>query len=614
MREAEHSVHAPHQEIGDKAVERSHDRYVDEYDAAEQRFSAARGGGKDRVKRMLQGLRKQRNEPSVDLLDSHSDSSASEVDDKLQSGRTSPNKKDPAAWLTGIAKSSSNPSRGSHSALTHHLQDLCTSNEQAWDATQLRHLFDSVRRSDANSKDAAKALKGELKHGSDDLRQRAIKLLTLLFFHTGDRFRLQVAHKRFLDVLDDVYTDKKTSTRARGLLLIALSMLAYESQHDADLFTITKAYNKMKPADMPINGMPLDPQSDILRMPSSNDEDDAGFIQYVPLDDQHLHQPNPAHELNISTARPDTSDVQTPNAQLLPDSAAAEYEAYRHDAMRKMHQECNVARSNAHLLSETLIEHGLDSDLLAEFADKTASSNEFLASQIPWITAQAEESRARWISQDPRAASLSPRTEDEVLLDDLLDAHEKVAAAQSMLQQTQDRRREEEEEARILDRSMREMRMDRSALRQDPTTGDVYHVSHHEQRALDSGSRTASPARRPLPDISKHIGPGHAALLPPPMQTTLSAQSAPASMPSDVVSNVSVAHAGKTGGASLSNIDTSLANDTFDDSSSAIFTPVVPSQKALGKRRALSTDVQKDNVDTQQDSALLTRPPPALPR
>lgn len=48
------------------------------------------------------------------------------------------------------------------------------------------------------------------------------------------------------------------------MVLRVLSPLAYDFQRDADLSPITALFNKLKPADWPINGAPLDPDDELL--------------------------------------------------------------------------------------------------------------------------------------------------------------------------------------------------------------------------------------------------------------------------------------------------------------------------------------------------------------
>ena len=68
---------------------------------------------------------------------------------------------------------------------------------------------------------------------------RAARLLVILCRNSSDRFRLQIASKRFLDVYVKVAQSKKLRPDVKAMLLKALSVLAFEYQNDHDLSSIT---------------------------------------------------------------------------------------------------------------------------------------------------------------------------------------------------------------------------------------------------------------------------------------------------------------------------------------------------------------------------------------
>lgn len=671
-------------------AERPQERYVDQYDEHRVQDSG-REAGKDRVKRILFGRKKQQDRVEKQHEGGHEDSDEGSFEDKRtslrdnealnRSGRSSPKKgmeSMPPAWLDwkGLAKVGAKSEAG---AIPQQIAWLCSQDEQIWSQEMTKPLFDAVSRSEAASKEAAKALRKELKSGANEQTYHAVKLWALFFRHTGDRFKLQLANKRFLEALEDLYSDKRTSTQTRGRLLVGWSMLAHESQSDADLQPITKMFNKMKPGEMPTNGVPLDPDNDLFHTADETTQTtrvtlsaplEAGDDSFVPLPpDENLH----VHTDTESATRKHEHVVQ---------------QAARHaDDLHRLHEECNVARSNAQLLTETLIEDGLDALLLPEFAEKTRLSHDFISAQIPWASSQAEMSRQR--SEDRNKvkahAAQSGMTPEEALLQDLLDAHEKVVSVQGMIQEAEDRRREEAEEAQILDRSMREMRMDRSALVHDPETGNVYHYEDVPRRASmeetrPSGSRSVSPARRPLPEASTNVDAmqTQGGLLAPPMQVSLSSSSAPVGSAEQLDRSSTTASAPSTGNRTIVNQlyrggprpmqsqaglsspgqarntppappprllpdsstlasgraqnQQSTSSDGFSnkyDESSDIMTPIQPSEKALGKRRAVSIHgsspttesseapapftIPPSNATPDREDKLLTRPPPALP-
>lgn len=109
---------------------------------------------------------------------------------------------------------------------------------------------------------------------------------------SGKRIAGQIASKKFLDVLVELYRNKNTPAEVGRMILRVLSPFAYEykvrsfpsflsssqlilslpflsfpSQDDADLSPLTKAYNKLRPVSDPMNGTPLDPDDPLFSPP-----------------------------------------------------------------------------------------------------------------------------------------------------------------------------------------------------------------------------------------------------------------------------------------------------------------------------------------------------------
>ncbi|KAK4048427.1 hypothetical protein OIV83_004773 [Microbotryomycetes sp. JL201] len=131
--------------------------------------------------------------------------------------------------------------------------------------TQVSNAIDHLSSSSAASKEAAKALRKEFKHATPEAQERAVRLTGILMRNTDVRFREQVASKKFLADLSDMSANKKTDPRVKDMIVRVLSPLAFEYQRDADLNSITTLYNKIKSPEAPINGLPLDPDDPLLQ-------------------------------------------------------------------------------------------------------------------------------------------------------------------------------------------------------------------------------------------------------------------------------------------------------------------------------------------------------------
>lgn len=636
--------------------------------------------------------------------------------------------------------------------------------EQDW--MQILSLIDIIAQSDAGSKEAARALRKEFKYGSVDTQRRAVRIWALLTLNGSNRFRQQIASKKFLEAVEDTIASSKTPLSVKETMLRVLGVLAFEFRDDADLAGVTKCWNKVKPNDRRKDGEPLEddlfefrlpqprhaemqqqhrrsrsqrqpPQQDQqqLRMqgsaPSSTEAlrgaylgDDtasqrrssATSMPPPPTQQQQQQQPwshpNPHHQNATANHWPHTAPAMEPRTSSGPDivsnleAAAASMEArsashqssdttnFSHRApheivahdedVRRLHEECQIARSNASVLLDTLLHEGLHADtaeVVDEFYNKVVRSQDVIASQIPWASAQADRSR-EWASSGER------ETKEEKLLADLLDAHGRTSEAMRVVDEARRRIEEEEEERRVTERSKVEVRLDRSALMQD-SSGELYEMGRGRGAGLldvnegkqEGGSRSASPSKpysvtgaggqgapslpssgfssnvpstngsarisRPLPvprsdQSSSDSTSIRSAQFPPPQPPTLPPH--PTKAPGSINSTASNSLSGSThsrssqfalsppnphpssamstspaGGRSLPltpNLNirtdaTKASKNGAEEEEDDLQTPIVPSEKALGKRRAVS--VRYPTPPLRPTGTDASQQPPALP-
>lgn len=619
--------------------------------------------------------------------------------------------------------------------------------DQDW--MQMLPLIDMISHSEAASKEAARTLRKEFRYGTVDTQRRAVRVWALLALNASDHFRLQIASKRFLEAIEDTIASSKTPLSVKETMLRVLGVLAFEFKNDAELASVTKCWNKVKPNDRRKDGEPLEndlfefklPQprasAQQMQQPSSRrvsqrhsqpprrgadyhnpDLDalsppqqrpvtaDSAEQQQRPLSATFapLQQPPPVPASLQPQAAPPLQqqkwsrsnlplpclDSQThptvPNVSPLMvvdhhesgnatevvstlEAAAASMDTRsasmqsgdscfspHHDVLafdedvRRLHEECQIARSNAAVLLDTLLQEGLHADtteLVDEFYIKLTRSQDLIASQIAWASALADRSRL--------GASMNEKeTREETLLADLLETHGRSSEAIRMVEDARRRVEEEEAERRVTERSKVEVRLDRSALVQDSATGELYDVGSRGRamggaRLLGiqaSGSRSPSPnayASQHQTDSSglgasgRGLGAGLNAATSPlsngkfggavtprisrPLPVPRSDQSSDsnnsthsfhshhpianslcASIHSTTSSTASSHHSRDapllSGRSQLPlapptlNIETKPAKDVDDEGEEedgdGLQTPVVPSEKALGKRRAVS--------------------------
>ena len=101
------------------------------------------------------------------------------------------------------------------------------------DWTRALLLADSVSQSDDQAKEASKALRKELEYAAPDARIRDIRLLVILMRNSTDRFRMKIASKKFLDVVEKVHRSKQTPPEVRAAIVKAFCVMGYEYKDDA---------------------------------------------------------------------------------------------------------------------------------------------------------------------------------------------------------------------------------------------------------------------------------------------------------------------------------------------------------------------------------------------
>lgn len=196
-----------------------------------------------------------------------------------------------------------------------------------------------------------------------------------------------------------------------------------------------------------MQGEPLDPESELFAPPIETRPETR-----VAPTTQRKSSPRRRHRQSYADAYDDANQGIVP-----PD-----------EDIRKLHEECQIARSNAAVLIETLGMDGAEGGLVAEFSMKVNLSQDFLVAQIPWATAQADRSRGK-LNEEAATARAQGRefkqvteTKEESLVAALLDANERLVEASSMLEGIRKTQEEEEEEARVTERSKVEVRVDRT--------------------------------------------------------------------------------------------------------------------------------------------------------
>ncbi|KAG6826545.1 hypothetical protein H0H92_015413 [Tricholoma furcatifolium] len=369
---------------------------------------------------------------------------------------------------------------------------------------------DRVSGSDANSKEAARAIRREFKYGEPTAQLAAARLWAILLRNVKtDYFVHQCTTRKFTDTLEDLLTSSRTSPVVRERVLDVISAAAFASGRTSSFKPLWK---RVKPHDKPDEGEP------IL-------DDDAMFIP--PLSARQSYENNYNHNIPQYVVQPDPPPTATDYPSTPTPTANNHPRKHKEsrnriippdEDIRRLFQECKIGQGNASLLSQALIltkpEDLKTKDVIREFYLKCRSSQELIYAQIPWASAEAEKSRnARDREARENGYPEEQRREEttqEKLLGSLLSANVELMDA---LQQYDDLERVAMER-RAEDISRKEVKMDRRQLQQYQVDGDYLSDPSHVAGGagglgLGSSPPTRSRSRSPSPIPQAHNTPYH---------------------------------------------------------------------------------------------------------
>ncbi|KAG1852631.1 hypothetical protein C8R48DRAFT_724285 [Suillus tomentosus] len=514
------------------------------------------------------------------------------------------------------------------SELTRMIGYLTATSSEDW--SLVLEVCERASATEANAKEAMKALRREFKYAEPKSQLSAARLWAIMLRNASDIFLTQISSRKFIDTLEDVLTSSRTSPVVRERLMEVLAAAAFITSsrphpspksepspfslkdRDRDRDGFRALWTRLKPADKPDVGIPFDTEDAMFSPP------------IVPT------RP-PIEE------RPSKKNLQR---GVIPPE----------EDMKRLFQECKIAKGNATFLSEMLAytkPEQIEGSLIPEFLTKCRASQELIYTQIPWASAGAERSRndreknaegnGRTKSQPDIQFSSPPsrdyhgmdtqfsitegekQTSEEELLGALLDANEALFGA---LRMYDDVVRLAEEQAAV-EISRRDVKMDRRHVE-----NEYFRESHHDYGG--GSSRTPSPMpsppgsprqhdlppvipsqTHPLPRVPPALSPGHPQYgsLPQSMSTpTLLAPPPPPmgprspAFPSRPPSPDRGGLVRPSRGNSLENMGGALDRlhvDENDVEEEETKSPMRPSAKALGKRRVVEEvdDEQHDSSD-----------------
>ncbi|KAL1747805.1 hypothetical protein HDZ31DRAFT_80224 [Schizophyllum fasciatum] len=419
--------------------------------------------------------------------------------------------------------------------------------------------------SDALAKEAVRALRREFKYGEPPAQLAAARLWAILLRNSSETFIAQTTSRKFLDSLEDVLNSSRTSPVVRERLLDVIAAAAYASGRAKDSKNegFRGLWRKVKPADKPDEGVPLDSEDVMFTPPAVGGRtSQLGHTDPPTIPVEHSTPPSPQqHHKKHKTPR------------IIPPE----------EDMRRLFTECKIGQGNASLLSQAIMmrrPEDMKSDIIKEFYVKCRASQELIFAQIPWASANAERSRAlkeqeqtpqRRPRKDSRSSTLTEadsqsgeQTVEERLLAALLVANAELVEA---LNQYDDMKRIAQER-KVEKRSRQETRMDRQE-RTERVSSRPTSVTLHGDGLAPPPAAPHGPRSPSMQHHSRTPSPA----TPPHLHTSSTNLSALGSNVLDGVASLSIGRS------------QAVTVESEEQCATPIEPSSRPSAKALGKRR-----------------------------
>ncbi|KAF7326899.1 hypothetical protein MVEN_02583800 [Mycena venus] len=453
------------------------------------------------------------------------------------------------------------PRRDDENELTRKIGFLTATASEDW--TLVLDVCDHASATEANAKEAVRALRREFKYGEPAAQLAAARLWAIMLRNSSDTFISQSTSRKFLDTLEDLLTSSRTSPVVRERVMDVLAAAAYASGTKKDT-GFRGLWRRVKPRDKPEEGMPFDTEDAMFNPPLMSAGRPSATYDY-DTNSINVNAPPPIVYQDATPIVPDTPPVSRPpphkrktsdnNTPGSGENRERPRKGRSHrsrnedqvippdEDMRRLFQECKIGVGNANLLSQALAmatPEELHDSVIVEFHKKCMDSQELIWSQISWATAGAERSREKAEQKERERVrtrkistntlnSINPNgngsvpdlslstpvlTREEELLADLLASNEQLLEAIKLY----DDLKRVAEEREVLARSQNDRWMDPRDRPQYIAEDGTLHADPIGTGGSSSRSRSASPSPAarvavsppvPVPVVMQHPLPSH---------------------------------------------------------------------------------------------------------
>ncbi|CAE6409330.1 unnamed protein product [Rhizoctonia solani] len=466
-----------------------------------------------------------------------------------------------------------------------------TTSTNVEDWSVVMEICDKVNMSDSEAKEASKALRKDIQFGRPAVQLSAARLWAILMRNCVQYFVAQTTSRKFLGKIEEVALNPTTSPVVRDRLVEVIGTSVYLLRDSKNLKPYQSTWKKLRlqlklnhpiegleiPADDPIlNPTPHRPPSSLRNLPPNelvqpdvvpNIGTITNSLARVELEPTPVMQRRNTRDGERERRRERVHNVESTYGVISPE-----------EDMRRLFEECEIARDNCRILADSLVyatpESITSNTVIKEFRAKCMKSQEIIGAQIDWATSVADRARAEQLSLNG-PGEIAPTAEEQLLqalvmatteLNDVFKTYddlERIAIS-------------EREEAEVRARSKVELRLDRTKYQQ-LEGGDVYMIPQDNHGPSRSQTHTPAPAQNQAPP------PGHTRR-PLPQPTPSSPHVPSLAPPPPAPHGPRPISRNRT---PSPNLGPDARDPSTDESSQeSELPPAMPSEKAMGKRRA----------------------------
>ncbi|CAE6538926.1 unnamed protein product [Rhizoctonia solani] len=462
-----------------------------------------------------------------------------------------------------------------------------TTSTSVEDWSVVMEICDKVNLSDSEAKEASKALRKDIQFGRPAVQLSAARLWAILMRNCTQYFVAHTTSRKFLGKIEEVALSLATTPVVRDRLVEVIGTSVYLLRDSKNLKPYQSTWKKLRlqlklnyplegiqiPADDPIlNPTPHRPPSSLRHFPP-NEHPQSDAAANIAIVTQDLTR--------VGLEPPVIRRRNTQNGERRQDRVRDARSAYGvispEEDIRRLFEECEIARDNSRILADSLVyatpESITSNNVIKEFRGKCMKSQEIIAAQIDWATAAAD--RAREDQHPPKGLGEIVPTVEEQLLHALVTAHGELNDVFKTYDDLERIAISNREVAEAEERSKVDFRLDRTKYQQ-LEGGGVYMIQPDSHGPSRSQTHTPAPAQAQAPPPGNTRRPLPQPAPPSPFNSLAPPPHAPHG-PRPLSRN-------RTPSLNMGSDTRDLSAD--ESSQESEFPPTLPSEKAMGKRRA----------------------------